>query len=280
MGNYSGHRQLSLSEVESRNSAFQHVQQDAASSQASSALVDTQGGHATQDKGVAESPDAPKKGPAALDGSDYGASIRLYASEGRMWYALAGHGPDLNKIKGMDFDCLSIIAASGPNGIYQHDLIKSSGQDKRSLPARTDRLHEAGYIEKKRLTIQLCKPKKMLHTSLCTMKRFVKNVPDQALQLQSGAEIIIPETRDAIEERSDSNQDGQKHKQSPSPAAGEIQHKHTSQSNPRTVPQWTVDKPINNQIFELVDRSGIQGMSMNVCLGLCSTDGMDLLILL
>jgi transcription factor C subunit 3 len=68
----------------------------------------------------------------------------------------------------MQFILLSIIAAHGADGIYQPELVRLSGQDKRSVPHRTDELAKAGYIEKTPITLR------GLRTSLCVHKRFVK----------------------------------------------------------------------------------------------------------
>lgn len=94
-------------------------------------------------------------------------SLRLYGSEARMWQVIAGHAPDQSKVPAMDFACLSIIAARGPRGILQPELVAVSGQDKRSLPKRTERLQTNGYIEKR--PVLVCGSR----TSLCILKRFV-----------------------------------------------------------------------------------------------------------
>ena len=99
--------------------------------------------------------------------------IRLYTSQNRMWHAITGHGPDESRVKSLDFICLSIIAASGPKGILQHNLISITGQDKRSLPSRTDRLRDDGYIVKERETTWFGEPRRRLHTSRCTLTRYV-----------------------------------------------------------------------------------------------------------
>ena len=93
--------------------------------------------------------------------------LRLYGSEARMWQVTVGHAPDHSKVPAMDFACLSIIAARGPKGILQPELVAVSGQDKRSLPKRTDRLQTNGYIEKR--PVLVCGSR----TSLCMLKRFV-----------------------------------------------------------------------------------------------------------
>ena len=93
-------------------------------------------------------------------------TLRVYTSQDRMWYAAAGHGPDLERIPGLEFVCLSIIAAHRENGIFQPDLVRITGQDKRSVPLRTQNLHDKGYIEKRNVLFSGNR------TSLCTLKRF------------------------------------------------------------------------------------------------------------
>lgn len=66
-----------------------------------------------------------------------------------MWNAVAGHGVDLQRVPKMEFQCLSIIMSRRGKGILQGDLTRITGQDKRSVPKRTQNLHDHGYIEKK-----------------------------------------------------------------------------------------------------------------------------------
>jgi transcription factor C subunit 3 len=73
---------------------------------------------------------------------------RMHVSQERTWRAVAGHLVDLKKLSAMQFILLSIIAAHGADGIQQPELVRVSGQDKRSVPHRTDELAKAGYIEK------------------------------------------------------------------------------------------------------------------------------------
>lgn len=75
---------------------------------------------------------------------------------------------DLKKVSSMQFMLLTIIAAHGSQGILQPDLVKLSGQDKRSVPHRTDELAKAGYIEKKPVSTV------KMRTSLIIHKKFVK----------------------------------------------------------------------------------------------------------
>jgi transcription factor C subunit 3 len=92
---------------------------------------------------------------------------RLYASQSRVWQALTGHGIDLKKVPSMEFVLLSLIAARGAAGITQPELITISGQDKRSVPHRTDELARKNYITK--ISVQSNK----MRTSLCIHTKFV-----------------------------------------------------------------------------------------------------------
>jgi hypothetical protein len=107
-------------------------------------------------------------GPLFDDPSSTTTAPRLYASQNRIWQAVAGHSIDLKKLPSMEFVLLSIIASHGASGIAQPDLVKISGQDKRSVPHRTDELAKKGYIEKTQMSTQ------KIRTSLCVHKRFIK----------------------------------------------------------------------------------------------------------
>jgi hypothetical protein len=107
-------------------------------------------------------------GPLFDDPSSTTTAPRLYASQNRIWQAVAGHSIDLKKLPSMEFVLLSIIASHGASGIAQPDLVRISGQDKRSVPHRTDELYKKGYIEKTQMSTQ------KIRTSLCVHKRFIK----------------------------------------------------------------------------------------------------------
>ena len=77
--------------------------------------------------------------------------LRLYATEEQVWRVITGHGVDHKLLPDREFECLSIIAASGPQGCLQPDVTKISGQDKRSVPKRTDNLCAKGYIVKENI---------------------------------------------------------------------------------------------------------------------------------
>lgn len=91
---------------------------------------------------------------------------RLFASQNRIWQALTGHSMDIKKVPTMEFALLSLIAAHGAEGITQPDLVHFSGQDKRSVPHRTDELARKGYIVKN--PVQAGKAR----TSLCVHTKF------------------------------------------------------------------------------------------------------------
>ena len=66
----------------------------------------------------------------------------------------------------MEFVLLSHIAATRSSGILQGPLGRASGQDKRSVPKRTDALHQKGYIIKETVYTQGNK------TSRLTLRKF------------------------------------------------------------------------------------------------------------
>ncbi|KXS98717.1 hypothetical protein AC578_10499 [Pseudocercospora eumusae] len=73
---------------------------------------------------------------------------RLSTTLDRIWHAVAGHGVDHSRLPKYDFQLLQVIASHGPTGVLQPVLTKTTGQDKRSVPHRTDRLAQNGYIAK------------------------------------------------------------------------------------------------------------------------------------
>ncbi|KAL4889505.1 hypothetical protein BDV59DRAFT_186331 [Aspergillus ambiguus] len=95
--------------------------------------------------------------------------LRVFVSRERTWMALTGHEPDDTKVFPTEFALLSIIASHGSKGVAQTDLVRLSGQDKRSVPKRTDTLQRKGYIQKRAVQI------KSSRTSLCTLRRFLKD---------------------------------------------------------------------------------------------------------
>ncbi|KAJ5515783.1 hypothetical protein N7527_007343 [Penicillium freii] len=95
--------------------------------------------------------------------------LRIFVSEERTWVAITGHPPDESKVLPLEFALLSVIASRRSNGIVQPELVKLSGQDKRSVPKRTDALQRKGYIDKRPVQT------KTARTSLCTLQRFYRH---------------------------------------------------------------------------------------------------------
>lgn len=91
---------------------------------------------------------------------------RLCTGEDRVWYAIAGHGIDYKRIPFLEFQALSVIAGQGTKGVLQPDVTRLTGQDKRSLPKRTDNLAKNGYIVKTTVIARGTK------TSLLKLKKF------------------------------------------------------------------------------------------------------------
>ena len=108
---------------------------------------------------------------------------RIYGSEARTWQALAGHGVDHQKIHALELRLLSIIGTEKEQGIVQPELIKISGQDKRSVPKRTDKLQNHGYIVKRPVIWN------GMRTSHCTLKEFAE-LPDVGTKVGSDFEAV------------------------------------------------------------------------------------------
>lgn len=76
------------------------------------------------------------------------ADQRLFTTEHRIWQALTDHDVDWKRIPKLEFHCLMIVGAAGRQGVLQPDVTRLTGQDKRSVPKRTDALASKGYITK------------------------------------------------------------------------------------------------------------------------------------
>ena len=74
--------------------------------------------------------------------------LRLFIPEQQIWISLTGNEKDTRKIPKKSFELLSVIAARREKGITQPELVKITGQDKRSVPSRTQNLAKAGHIIK------------------------------------------------------------------------------------------------------------------------------------
>ena len=108
--------------------------------------------------------------------------LRIYTTQDRVWQAIAGHSLDYKRVPRLEFQLLALIAAAGPDGILQPDLRSLSGQDKRSVPKRTDSLAKKGYIQKKSVYAKTTLANNGgTKTSLCIHASFSKK--DEAAQI-------------------------------------------------------------------------------------------------
>ncbi|MCJ1431350.1 hypothetical protein MMC27_000701 [Xylographa pallens] len=120
--------------------------------------------------------------------SDTPSYLYVFASVNLMWMAVAGHGVDNEKIAALEFTCLSVIAARRENGILQPELVRVTGQDKRSVPWRTQKLCDRGYIVKKEVVATGSR------TSLCILKRFVVPSSSKDMTAEDQYPRSIPES--------------------------------------------------------------------------------------
>lgn len=100
---------------------------------------------------------------------------KLSATPERICHALCGHAPDPSKVPPFEFALLCAIAKTREEGILQGPLTQITKQDKRSVPQRTDRLRDKGYIDKR--NVYLANGQK---TSRLTLRRFVQQEKKKA----------------------------------------------------------------------------------------------------
>ncbi|KAI2643190.1 hypothetical protein GGS21DRAFT_495134 [Xylaria nigripes] len=86
---------------------------------------------------------------------------RIHVSEERQWRTITGHGPDLKRVPLFEWRALVDIASVKKKGILQGDLVRLTGQDKRSLPTRTDALARKGYVIKQPVVLRGGKSSKL-----------------------------------------------------------------------------------------------------------------------
>ena len=138
---------LSLSEAEQHRSAATSPQPTEGLDASSQPLVTN-----TSEESFVTASTLQRPVQSQQTGSDQ--DLRVFVAEDRMWQAICGHPKDLTKVFEMEFGLLSVIATHRENGIVQIDLIRQSGQDKRSVPKRTDALQRKGYIEKRQVFVR------------------------------------------------------------------------------------------------------------------------------
>jgi hypothetical protein len=98
-------------------------------------------------------------------------AARIYASDDRIWQAIAGHGIDEQRLPKLVFQALRFVALFREAGVEQSKLRALVGQDKRSLPPRTETLATKGYVDKSVIWANGFK------TSLITHKKPTLNGP-------------------------------------------------------------------------------------------------------
>lgn len=124
---------------------------------------------------------------------------RIYLNEERLYAIICGHPPDTSKVPRLEFELLSHIAATKSGGILQGELTKLSGQDKRSVPKRTDALHRKGYIVKEAVFYRGNR------TSRLTLKRFIKEDAsdiDESPQRGSSVQDVVRRIFDVLSRQS------------------------------------------------------------------------------
>ncbi|KAI0966694.1 hypothetical protein F4678DRAFT_271285 [Xylaria arbuscula] len=106
-------------------------------------------------------PSQPKSNSPRPRGDSRTTRPRLHVSEERQWRTIAGHGLDFKRVPLFEWRALVDIASVKEKGILQGDLVRLTGQDKRSLPTRTDALARKGYIIKQPVVLRGGKSSKL-----------------------------------------------------------------------------------------------------------------------
>ncbi|KAJ4389060.1 hypothetical protein N0V93_006522 [Gnomoniopsis smithogilvyi] len=91
---------------------------------------------------------------------------RLFVGEETVWKTLTGHGIDFKRIPPLEWKLVVCIGSTKEVGISQPDLVRATGQDKRSVPRRTDFLSYKGYIVKRTHMVRGMKTSKLWLTKL------------------------------------------------------------------------------------------------------------------
>ncbi|KAF3760280.1 hypothetical protein M406DRAFT_269034 [Cryphonectria parasitica EP155] len=95
----------------------------------------------------------------------------LHVGEDIVWKTLTGHGVDFKRVPLLEWKLLIVIGSTREDGILQGDLVRATGQDKRSVPRRTDFLSAKGYIAKRTHMVRGSK------TSKLWLARFAPELP-------------------------------------------------------------------------------------------------------
>ncbi|KAL8910759.1 MAG: hypothetical protein Q9171_003971 [Xanthocarpia ochracea] len=189
---------LSLSEVEDQNALEGTAQRETMLDNVSAAPLLTQSSTPAKylpNRRTNKSADASPSVKNAVTPTPSAVELRMYASTERRWQALAGHAFDRERIPRLDFACLSIIAVHKERGILQPELVRISGQDKRSVPQRTQRLQDGGYISKTPVLVNKA------HTSKLTLKRYARDTAERKSgeEKVNDADTVLPAAENSVE---------------------------------------------------------------------------------
>lgn len=102
---------------------------------------------------ISERPSKPRKLPKIRP--------RLFVGQETVWKTLTGHGIDFKRIPPLEWKLVAYIGSTKEVGISQPDLVRATGQDKRSVPRRTDFLSYKGYIVKRTHMVRGMKTSKL-----------------------------------------------------------------------------------------------------------------------
>ncbi|EHY53091.1 hypothetical protein ABEF92_003942 [Exophiala dermatitidis] len=172
IGDNGEYNEIPLSEIERKFPGYLHINGEPAQ---------PEGGD--QDKDAAQPTPAADEPHHTIRSSTVSDGPRIRVNDERRSLAICGHPLDTSKVSSLEFDLLSHIAAARSNGILQGDLRQATGQDKRSVPKRTDTLQKKGYI------IKTTVYRKGIKTSRLFLKKFAPTVSHDATQTSHGSSV-------------------------------------------------------------------------------------------
>lgn len=86
---------------------------------------------------------------------------RIFTLEEVTWVNITGHGMDTSRIPPLHWKLLVVLASCHQHGATQANLCRLGGGDSRSVPLRTHRLADQGYIVKRTVVLRGCKTSKL-----------------------------------------------------------------------------------------------------------------------
>ncbi|KAB5545631.1 hypothetical protein GE09DRAFT_1036018 [Coniochaeta sp. 2T2.1] len=116
---------------------------------------------------------------------------RIQVTEETVWQAIAGHGVDYKQIPRLEWHLLQGIAPTKYDGILQGDLRRLVGQDKRSVPKRTDFLAAKGYIVKRSIMVRASKTSKLWLTAFAPTETTETGNAQQSKDIKMTKETLI-----------------------------------------------------------------------------------------